>query len=50
MKKLREVHDNESENISGESIGGAALIFEGQVLINIFVPDAAQIRGRHLFE
>jgi len=30
-------HDNESENISGESIGGAALI-------NFFVPDAALIR------
>ena len=26
-KKTREFHDNESENISGESIGGAALIW-----------------------
>ena len=26
MKKNREFHDNKSENISGESIGGAALI------------------------
>ena len=26
MKKTREFHDNKSENISGESIGGAALI------------------------
>ena len=26
VKKTREFHDNESENISGESIGGAALI------------------------
>ena len=25
-KKIREFHDKESENISGESIGGAALI------------------------
>ena len=30
-KKNREFHDNESENISGESIGGVALI-------NFFVP------------
>ena len=37
MKKTREFHDNKSENISGESIGGAALI-------NFFVPDAALIR------
>ena len=50
VKKTREFHDNESENIRGESIGGAELIFEGQVLINFFVPVAAQIRGRHLFE
>ena len=50
VKKPREFHDNESENISSESIGGAALIFEGQVLINFFVPDAVQILGRHLFE
>ena len=28
---MRKFHDNESENISGESIGGAALI-------NFFVP------------
>ena len=26
MKKTREFHDNESENISNESIGGAVLI------------------------
>jgi len=26
LKKTQEFHDNESENISGESIGGAALI------------------------
>ena len=51
MKKTRESHDNiaysrvssanyddkESENISGDCIGGAALI-------NFFVPDAALIR------
>ena len=37
LKKSREFHDNESENISGEDIGGAALI-------NFFVPDAALIR------
>ena len=43
VKKTREFHDNDSENISGESIGGAALI-------NLFVPDAALIRGRRLFE
>ena len=42
-KKTWEFHDNESENISGESIEGAALI-------NIFVPDAALIRGRRLIE
>ena len=34
----REIHDNESENISGESIGGAALM-------NFFVTDAALIRA-----
>ena len=37
-KNNRGFHDNESENISGESIGGAALI-------NFFVPDAALIWG-----
>ena len=37
MIKTREFHDNESENISDESIGDAALI-------NFFVPDAALIR------
>ena len=43
-KKAREFHDNESENISGESIEGAALI-------NIFFfPDAVLIRGRRLIE
>ena len=26
MKQTREFHDNKSENISGESIGGSALI------------------------
>ena len=36
-KKPREFHDNDSENISGESIGGAPLI-------DFFVPDAALIR------
>ena len=44
MKKAREFHDNESENISGESIGGGG----GAALINFFVPDAALIRGRRL--
>ena len=43
VKKYGEFHDNESENISGESIGGAALI-------NLFVPDVALIQGRRLFE
>ena len=33
-EKTQEYHDNESENINGESMGGAALI-------NFFVPDAA---------
>ena len=33
MEKIGEFHDNESENISDESIEGAALI-------NFFVPDA----------
>ena len=37
VKKTREFHDFESENISGGSIVGAALI-------NYFVPDAALIR------
>ena len=35
-KETPEFHNKESENISGESIGGAALI-------NFFVPDAALI-------
>ena len=43
MKKTREFHDNNSENISGETTGGAALI-------NFFVPDAALIRERRLIE
>ena len=42
MKKPKS-DDNESENISGKSIGGAALI-------NFFAPDVALIRGRHLIE
>ena len=33
MKKNREFHDNESENIRGESIGGAAFI-GGRRLLN----------------
>ena len=41
--KNQEFHDNENENISGESIGGAALI-------NFFSPDAELIQGRRLFE
>ena len=54
VKKSREFHDNESENISGESIGVRRL-FEGgaylrAALINFFVPGAALIRGRRLFE
>ena len=32
MKKTREFHDNKSENISGESIGGAALIRGGRLI------------------
>ena len=40
---------NESENISGESIGGGGA-YSGAVLINFFVPDAALIRGRRLIE
>ena len=43
MKKTGEFRDNESKNISGESIRGAALI-------NLFVPGAAVIRGRRLIE
>ena len=42
MKKTRELHDNEDENASGKSIGGA-------VLINFFVPDAALIRVNTVF-
>ena len=49
MKKTREFHDNESENISGESIGVAALV-RGRRLLPCFVPDVALIRGRHLIE
>ena len=37
VKKYGEFHDNESENVSGESIGGA-------VLINLFVPHVALIQ------
>ena len=37
VKETLEFHDSESQNISGESIGGAALI-------NYFVPDAALIQ------
>ena len=48
-KKTREFHDNESENISDESIGGVALI-RGRHLLTFFVPDAALNRGRRLFE
>ena len=33
VKKTREFHDNEGENIRGESIGGAALI-GGRRLLN----------------
>ena len=40
---------NESENISGESIGGGGA-YSGAALINFFVPDAALIRGRRLIE
>ena len=43
VKKYREFHDNESENISGESIGDAALI-------NLFVPHVALIQGQRLFK
>ena len=32
MKKSREFHDNESENITGESIGVAVLIRERRLL------------------
>ena len=48
MKKNSEFHDNESENISGESIGGATLIRGRRLGINLFVPDAALIQGRRL--
>ena len=40
---------NESENTSGESIVGAALIRQRR-LLTFFVPDAALIRRRHLIE
>ena len=54
MKKRGEFHDNESENISGESIGGAALI-RGRRLLTFFprcgaYSRAALNRGRRLFE
>ena len=48
-EKTWEFHDKESENISGESTGGAALIRE-RPLLTFFVPDAALIRGRRLIE
>ena len=53
-QKTREFHDNESENISGENIGRAALI-RGRRLLT-FCPRcgaysrAALNRGRRLFE
>ena len=57
-KKTREFHDNESENISGESEllcrqWNNYSVFPGYsraALINFFVPDAALIRGRRLIE
>ena len=42
VEKTREFHDEDEENISGESIGGAALI-------NFFVPDTALIRVNTVF-
>ena len=42
MKKTREFHDNESENISGESIGDVALI-KGRRLLTFLS------QMRHLF-
>ena len=47
MKRTGEFHDNERENISGESIGGATLI-RGRRLLTFFVPDAPLIQGRRL--
>ena len=35
VKKTREFHDNKSENISGESIGGAALIRGRRLLTSL---------------
>ena len=43
VKKTREFHDNENVNISGESIGGAVLIY-------FFVPYAALIRENTVSE
>ena len=43
VKITLEFHDNKSENISGEGIGVVALI-------KFFVPDAALIRWRRLFD
>ena len=40
-KKTREFHDNESENISGESIGGAALIRVNTVRHRSFIVQLA---------
>ena len=42
-KETPELHNKESENISGESIGGAALIWGRHLLIFLF-------QMRHLFE
>jgi len=36
MKKTQEFHDNESQNISGESIRGAALIQGRRLLTFLF--------------
>ena len=52
MNKPRAFHDNESENISGESelLRRGCGAYSRAVLINFFVPDAALVRGRRLIE
>ena len=49
LKKTWQFHDNESENISGSEHRGCGA-YSRAALINIFVSDAALIRGMRLIE
>ena len=50
MKKIREFHYNEGENISGESIGVVALIRGRRLIEGGAYSSKYGIRGRPLFE